>query len=46
MPAVRERIEGLGFVPRGGTPAEYRARFQAELAKWGPIIRQAGIQAG
>lgn len=46
MPAVRERIEGLGFVPRGSTPAEYRARFQAELAKWGPIIRQAGIQAG
>uniref|UniRef100_UPI003F6EF715 tripartite tricarboxylate transporter substrate-binding protein n=1 Tax=Elioraea sp. TaxID=2185103 RepID=UPI003F6EF715 len=46
MPEVRERIEGLGFVPRGSTPAEYRARFQAELAKWGPIIRQAGIQAG
>jgi tripartite-type tricarboxylate transporter receptor subunit TctC len=46
MPAVRERIEGLGFVPRGGTPAEYRARFQAELGRWGPIIRQAGIQAG
>jgi tripartite-type tricarboxylate transporter receptor subunit TctC len=46
MPVVRERIEGLGFVPRGSTPAEYRARFQAELAKWGPIIRQAGIQAG
>lgn len=46
IPGVRERVEGLGFVPRGSTPAEYRARFQAELAKWGPIIRQAGIQAG
>lgn len=46
MPAVRERIEGLGFVPRGGTPTEYHARFQPELAKWRPIIRQAGIQAG
>lgn len=46
MPEVRARVESLGFVPRGSTPAEYRARFQAELAKWGPIIRQAGIQAG
>jgi tripartite-type tricarboxylate transporter receptor subunit TctC len=46
MPTVRERVIGLGFVPRGSTPAEYRARFEAELAKWGPIIRQAGIEAG
>lgn len=46
MPEVRRRVEELGFVPRGGTPAEYRARFEAELAKWAPIIRQAGIQAG
>lgn len=46
MPEVREKVEALGFVPRGTTPAEYRTRFQAELAKWGPIIRQAGIQAG
>ncbi len=46
MPAVRERVIGLGFVPRGSTPAEYRTRFEAELAKWGPIIRQAGVQAG
>lgn len=46
MQEVREKVEALGFVPRGTTPAEYRTRFQAELAKWGPIIRQAGIQAG
>lgn len=46
MPEVRERIEALGFVPRGGTPAAYGARFERELAKWGPIIRQAGIQPG
>ena len=46
MPEVKERVESLGFVPRGSTPAAYRARFEAELAKWGPIIRQAGIRAG
>ncbi|HEV7264601.1 MAG TPA: tripartite tricarboxylate transporter substrate binding protein [Falsiroseomonas sp.] len=46
MPAVKERVESLGFVPRGSTPAAYRTRFEAELAKWAPIIRQAGIQAG
>lgn len=46
MPSVRERVEALGFVPRGGTPAAYRTRFEAELAKWGPIVRAAGVQAG
>ncbi len=46
MPEVRARVEALGYVPRGSTPAAYRARFEAELAKWAPIIRQAGIQAG
>jgi tripartite-type tricarboxylate transporter receptor subunit TctC len=46
MPEVKARVESLGFVPRGSTPAAYRARFEAELAKWGPIIRQAGIRAG
>jgi tripartite-type tricarboxylate transporter receptor subunit TctC len=46
MPSVKQRVEELGFVPRGGTPAAYGARFEAELAKWGPIVRAAGVQAG
>jgi tripartite-type tricarboxylate transporter receptor subunit TctC len=46
IPEVKARVESLGYVPRGSTPDEYRARFERELAKWAPIIRQAGIQAG
>lgn len=46
MPEVKARVESLGYVARGSTPAEYRARFERELAKWSTIIRQAGIQAG
>jgi tripartite-type tricarboxylate transporter receptor subunit TctC len=46
MPEVKARVESLGYVPRGSTPDAYRTRFERELTKWAPIIRQAGIQAG
>jgi tripartite-type tricarboxylate transporter receptor subunit TctC len=46
LPEVKARVESLGYVARGSTPEVYRARFERELAKWGSIIRQAGVQAG
>jgi tripartite-type tricarboxylate transporter receptor subunit TctC len=46
LPEVRQRVIDLGFAPRGSTPAEYKARFEAELNTWGPIIRAAGVRAG
>ncbi len=45
LPEVRERLEGVGAVPVGSTPAEGRARVAREVARWGGIIREAGIHA-
>jgi len=45
IPAIRARAIELGYVPEGSTPAEFRDRFQRELATWGPIVRQSGARA-
>jgi len=43
-PAVKARFEDLGAVPKGSTPAELAAFLQLEIAKWGPVIRDAQIK--
>ena len=42
-PATRERLEQLGVVIVGSTPAELAAHLKAEMDKWGPVIQDAGI---
>ena len=42
-PKTRQRLEGLGVVVRGSTPAELAAYLKAEMDKWGPVIKEAGI---
>jgi tripartite-type tricarboxylate transporter receptor subunit TctC len=42
-PATKERLEQLGVVVIGSTPAELAATLKSEMDKWGPIIKEAGI---
>ena len=42
---VRERLEGMGTIPVGSTPAEFDAFIGVETAKWGKVIRDAKITA-
>jgi tripartite-type tricarboxylate transporter receptor subunit TctC len=44
VPAVKERLLGLGAAPVGSTAAEFAALIRAEYDKWGPIIKAAGIR--
>jgi tripartite-type tricarboxylate transporter receptor subunit TctC len=44
-PQVRERLENLGLAIVGSTPQEMGAFLQAEMNKWGPVIKDAGIIA-
>jgi tripartite-type tricarboxylate transporter receptor subunit TctC len=44
-PQVRERLVGLGLEVAASTPQELGAFFRAEIAKWGPVIKAAGITA-
>ncbi|MEW6454444.1 MAG: tripartite tricarboxylate transporter substrate-binding protein, partial [Pseudomonadota bacterium] len=43
-PAVVARLEQLGMVIVGSTPAEMGAYLKADIAKWGPVIKAAGIK--
>lgn len=42
-PTVKGNLEQLGIVVLGSTPEELGTFVKAELDKWGPVIREAGI---
>jgi len=42
-PAIRKRLEDLGLFVVGSTPDQLRQYLRAEMDKWGPIIKEAGI---
>jgi tripartite-type tricarboxylate transporter receptor subunit TctC len=44
MPKVRDRLLALGVEPIGSTPEQFTAHIQNEIARWTPIIRDAGIK--
>ena len=45
QPDVRERLSREGADPVGSTSQELGAYIKSEIAKWGKVIRAAGIQA-
>ena len=45
LPAAAERIRQLGAEPWVQDPEQMAALLRAELEKWGPVIRTAGIRA-
>ena len=44
LPAVKSRMEADGSEPTGSTPAAFDAFMRAEYAKWGKVIKSAGIK--
>ena len=42
---VRAKLESAGIEIKGGTPQDYAALIQSDLAKWGKVIKEAGIPA-
>src|SRR6185312_992699 len=42
--AVRERLAAQLMEPVGNSPAEFRARIDGEIARWGPVIKAANIK--
>lgn len=43
---VRDRLVSMGAAPVGNSPNEFGAFIRAESARWGEMIRKAGIKAG
>ena len=42
-PTTKSRLEQLGVVVIGSTPAELAVYLKSEMEKWGPVIKEAGI---
>jgi tripartite-type tricarboxylate transporter receptor subunit TctC len=45
-PKISGRLEQLGATIVASTPGELAAHLKAEMEKWGPVIKAAGITAG
>lgn len=43
-PTFKERLASLGLEPVGSSPEAAKAFVQAEIAKWGPVIKAAGAK--
>ena len=43
LPDVRTRLEAAGIEIQGGTPQAYAALIKSDLAKWGKVVKDAGI---
>jgi tripartite-type tricarboxylate transporter receptor subunit TctC len=44
-PAMKDKLAEQGIVAVGGTPDEFRAFVAEEVARWGTVIKDAGITA-
>ena len=44
QPAVRERLNGLGLVPVGGTATAFSVYFKNEIARWSKVGKDAGVK--
>lgn len=43
-PEIRERLIQMGIDPVAGTPAQFDQFLHDEVAKWGKVIKQAGVK--
>jgi tripartite-type tricarboxylate transporter receptor subunit TctC len=43
-PDIREKLSGQLMEPIPTTPAQFRARIDADLARWAPVIKAANIR--
>ncbi len=41
---IRQRFADQGYETTGGTPGEFAAFIGVEVAKWGKVVREAGVQ--
>lgn len=44
QPDVKKRVSDLGFDVIASSPKEFSAQIKSEVAKWGKVIKSAGIQ--
>ena len=43
-PDMRQRMIDNGFEPVGGAPEKFGDKIRAEIAKWAPVVKAAGVK--
>jgi tripartite-type tricarboxylate transporter receptor subunit TctC len=43
-PDVKEKLAAAGVEPAGGSPAQFTAFIQSEMARWAQVAKAAGVQ--
>ena len=43
-PELRSRLDNEGAIPAAGSPEEFTAFIVAEIARWGAVLKRAGIE--
>ena len=43
VPEIHQRLADMGAEVSGGTPEEFGQFLEAEVAKWQPVVQQAGV---
>jgi tripartite-type tricarboxylate transporter receptor subunit TctC len=43
-PAIQEKLAAQLMGPIGNSPAEFRARIEAEVGRWEPVIKAANVK--
>lgn len=44
QPDLVERMAGVGMEPAGDTPEQFDAFVREEIAKWAPVVKEAGLK--
>ncbi len=44
VPAIRQRLQEFGSEPIGSSPEAFQAFVNAELPKWGALVKRAGLK--
>jgi tripartite-type tricarboxylate transporter receptor subunit TctC len=42
--AIKHKLEDVGVAVVGSTPAKLSAFLEAEMDKWGPVVKDANIK--
>jgi tripartite-type tricarboxylate transporter receptor subunit TctC len=42
-PAIKKKLDTLGFVPVANSPSEFAERIKSEMARWDKVVKTAGI---
>jgi tripartite-type tricarboxylate transporter receptor subunit TctC len=45
LPDIREKLEGMGVEPLGNSSEQMADWIRREIAKFGPVVKAAGIKA-